>query len=254
MILNRRGNKEKIAMDVINHFPDHTIYIELFFGAGGIFFNKPKAKHNFVNDVDNDVYNLFRQLIDRKDELVQSVQDLLITEYQFKEWSAGKRESNDVLNAVRFLVLSNYGLYGRAGTLRIGAVNPKSVILENIALTHDYLKDVYFFNSDFEDAFRKIDYKSNIEKVFCYCDPPYLGTADNYSQSFTEADSLRLFDCLMASGVRWAMSEFDHPFILEQAKQRGLNVVPLGDRKNIMNTRMEVLITNYTKPQLTLFQ
>jgi DNA adenine methylase len=254
MILNRRGNKEEIAMDVISMFPSHSMYIELFFGAGGIYFNKPKARHNFLNDVDNDVYNLFRQVMERKEELVTAIESVLITEYQFKEWSAGKRETTDLMNAVRFLVLSNYGLYGKAGTLRIGAVNPKAIILSNIDATYDYLKSSYFFNSDFEDAFRKIDYRSNKEKCFCYADPPYLDTVDNYSQSFTEADSMRLFNCLEASEVRWAMSEFDHPFILEQANQRGLIINYIGERKNIMNVRTEILITNYTVPQLKLFQ
>ena len=57
MILKRLGNKTKIAMDIQKHFPQHSIYIEPFFGAGGIFFNKPKAKYNVVNDF---IYHLFR--------------------------------------------------------------------------------------------------------------------------------------------------------------------------------------------------
>jgi DNA adenine methylase len=43
------------------------------------------------------------------------------------------------------------------------------------------------------------------------------------------------------------MSEFDHPFILEQAKQRNLNVITIGERQNLKNRRTEILITNYQK-------
>ena len=69
MILRRLGNKKKIAEEIIKHFPDHKIYIEPFFGAGGMFFNKPKAKYNIVNDLDSDVFNLFQVVMNQKEEL-----------------------------------------------------------------------------------------------------------------------------------------------------------------------------------------
>lgn len=48
------------------------------------------------------------------------------------------------------------------------------------------------------------------------------------------------------------MSKFDNQFILEQAKQRGLNVIIIGERKNLKNRRTEILITNY-ETQKNLF-
>jgi len=245
MVLNRLGNKAKIADKVQKHFPRHDIYMEPFFGAGGMYFNKPKAKFNFLNDLDDDVYNLFRQIIDNTDELVEMIKKTPITERQFKEWGKGSQENTDLMKAIRFLWISNFGLYGKPNTLRISAVTPKKVILEGIDTTLQMLDGAYFFNSDFRGFFSKSDYKSSINRCFCYCDPPYLGTDDNYSNSFTEKDSFDLFDTLQESGVKFAMSEFDHPFILEQAEKRGLNVVIIGERTNIKNKRTEVLITNY---------
>lgn len=49
------------------------------------------------------------------------------------------------------------------------------------------------------------------------------------------------------------MSEFDHPFILEQAKQRNLNVIVIGERQNLKNRRTEILVTNYENSIQTLF-
>lgn len=252
MILNRLGNKSKIALEIQKYFPKHDVYIEPFFGAGGMFFNKPKAKYNFINDLDDDVYNLFRQLLDNKEELIKWLEFTPVIEKQFKEWGKGKREESDILNAVRFLFISNFGLYGKSSTMRIGSVNPQKIILEHIDSTFKYLKNVYFFNSDFRDVFRKCDYKSNVDKSFCYCDPPYLGTDDNYSNSFNETDSFDLFETLIASGVKFAMSEFNHPFIINEAEKRGLNINYIGERQNLMNRRIEILVTNYPKP-LTLF-
>lgn len=36
MILRRLGNKKRIAKEIQVYFPYHKIYIEPFFGAGGI--------------------------------------------------------------------------------------------------------------------------------------------------------------------------------------------------------------------------
>ena len=91
------------------------------------------------------------------------------------------------------------------------------------------------------------------EKTFIYADPPYLYTDNNYYNSFTEQDSIDLYDSLQKTGCKWAMSEFDNEFILTQAKKRGLNIIYIGERKNINNRRTEILITNYTNIQPTLF-
>ncbi|HBZ37548.1 MAG TPA: restriction endonuclease subunit M, partial [Balneola sp.] len=41
MILTRLGNKRALADKIIPFFPKHELYIEPFFGAGGMFFSKP---------------------------------------------------------------------------------------------------------------------------------------------------------------------------------------------------------------------
>lgn len=219
--------------------------MELFFGAGGMYFNKPKAKYNFLNDLDDDVYNLFRQLIDNKDQLIYWMKKVPITEKQFKEWAKGKQEMEPVMKAIRFLYISNYGLYGKPNTLRIGPTSPRNAIIRELEVAFDYLSDAYFFSCDFRDFFRKCDYKKAKEKTFAYADPPYLSTDNNYSEGFAEKDSMDLFDLLQSSGVRFAMSEFAHPFIIEQANQRKLNIIRIGERKNLLNRRTEILITNY---------
>ena len=69
MILRRLGNKQAIAQDIIKYFPEHNCYVEPFFGAGGMFFNKPKANYNILNDLDSDVFNLFKVVVNQKEEL-----------------------------------------------------------------------------------------------------------------------------------------------------------------------------------------
>jgi DNA adenine methylase len=261
MILKRLGNKKKIAKEIIKFFPAHSIYIEPFFGAGGMFFNKPKVKYNIVNDIDSDVFNLFQVVSNCKEELEKEFFKTPIHQDLLKFWKDNK-EDDPIKKALRFLMLSNFVLNGRGTTLRVGASGGSKGIKNNfykqLDATFELINDVQFCNQDFKVFFKSfsLDDRNNnkeSDNTLIYCDPPYLCTGDNYSDSFTEEDSNDLFDCLEESKCKFAMSEFDHPFILEQAEKRGLNIIYIGERQNLKNRRTEVLITNYVNNQTSLF-
>ena len=250
MILRRLGNKAKIAKEIQSYFPPHTIYIEPFFGAGGMFFNKPKAKYNIVNDLDSDVFNLFMVVIDRKKELEQAFYQMPIHSDLLNYWKKNQ-ETDPIKKALRFLFLSNFTFMGSGEIIKTGTENPKSIFLDRVEATFKMIFDVQFLNCDFRRFFIEARINDS-QNTFIYCDPPYLSTSDNYSDSFTETDSIALFDTLHATGCKYAMSEFDNPFILEQARQRNLNVIAIGERQNLKNRRTEILVTNY-KNHPTLF-
>jgi DNA adenine methylase len=251
MILRRLGNKKKIASDIIAHFPPHKIYIEPFFGAGGMFFNKPKAKYNIVNDLDSDVFNLFQVVMNNREELEKAFYMMPIHSDLLDYWKKNE-ETEPVRRALRFLFLSNISFMGAGASIKYGTENPKNTIYNNLKETFDLIHDVQFLNYDFRGIFNKIQIREESETLI-YCDPPYVGTDDNYSNSFTESDSIDLFNCLEETGCKYAMSEFDHPFIIDQAEKRGLNVIIIGERQNLKNRRTEILITNYINRQPELF-
>lgn len=255
MILRRLGNKSAIAEKIVQQFPQHQLYIEPFFGAGGLFFNKPKAKYNILNDLDNDVFNLFTIIKETPDLLLEKLEITPYSDAVSNDWKT-KQETDNVWRAVRFVYLSNYGFLGMPNNLRFGDRTSKKRALINFEKTVAFLKDcsLTFTNSDFRMAIKQVSLSENNtkEKTFFYCDPPYLGTVNNYSHSFTEQDSIDLFDTLQNTGCKWAMSEFDNEFILNQAKERSLNVIYIGERKNLKNRRTEILVTNYQKAP-TLF-
>jgi DNA adenine methylase len=257
MILRRLGNKNKIADKIISYFPKHSIYIEMFFGTGAIYFRKNKAQKNFLNDIDGEVYNVFNVLMTKKNELKKFIELMPVHQLFWDEIKkASKKENKDVINfnneierAVAFLFLSNFGFLGKPVTLRFGTGNSKKELLRNLEI--DYIdlvqSDNSFLNCDFREVLKKISFrdKKEIANAFCYCDPPYLGTENNYSNSFFEKDSLDLLDILETKKIKMAMSEFDNDFIIAEAKKRKLNIINIGTRKNLKNRRNEILITNY---------
>ena len=89
---------------------------------------------------------------------------------------------------------------------------------------------------------------------FIYADWPYIGTDGWYTHNENkEQDVVDALDILCESKIKFAASEFDNPFVLQQAKQRGLNVIIIGERRNLKNRRTEILLTNYETQQHRLF-
>ena len=259
MILRRLGNKKKIAKEIQKYFPEHKIYIEPFFGAGGMFFNKPKAKYNIVNDLDSDVFNLFQVVMNQKEELEKAFYLMPIHSDLLEYWKQNK-ETDPIKKALRFLFLSNFTYMGKMDCLRIGARagSNKNLFFENIKETLSLLFEVQFLNKDFRKFLTSIRWddrgtKGETNQTFIYSDPPYLQTDNNYSNSFKESDSFELFEALEKTGCKFAYSEFNNPFIIQQAKERNLNVHIIGERQNLKNRRTEILVTNYENNQLKLF-
>lgn len=259
MILRRLGNKSKIADEIQKYFPKHKIYIEPFFGAGGMFFNKPKANNNILNDIDSDVFNLFQVVSNNKIELLKLFKEMPYHQDLLKHWVINK-ESDSVKKALRFLFLSNFSYLGKQDTIALCSAKLEYQYRfdEYLEKAHNFIFGVQFGNMDFRKFLKSIafykDGRNNEDKTLIYCDPPYLNQTSTYTDNgWCEKDSLELFDSLQDTGCKFAMSEFDNPFIIEQAKKRGLNVIVIGERQNLKNRRTEILITNYANSQQSLF-
>ena len=251
MILNRLGNKTRISDKIVSCFPPHRTYIDMFFGAGGIFFNKPTSDYSFCNDIDDDVYNLYLVLQTQKKDLVEAIEMMPVSESLLKYWNNNK-ETEPIKKAVRFLMLSNFGYMGKPETLFFGQScgNQKRSILSKINETFNKLKFAQFMCTDFRKVLPKIKFRENKHEAFIYADPPYFNQTHTYKKGFSEKDAADLFQILVDSRIRFAISEFGNEVIIGLAEKYDLNVITIGERRNMKNRRTELLITNYKNPSL----
>lgn len=253
MILNRLGKKTKIAHEIYPFFKPHNTYIEPFFGGGGLFFSKPKAKYNVLNDLCSDVINLFKVLTEQKDAFYEYMDMMPIHEDLLAEFKANEY-SDPIKKAARFIFLSNYTFLGRGEILRLVTdSNAKKILLNRIEPTYDFIKnDCIFTNKSFDAFLNSIRIRDkDLENIFVYADPPYIGTKGNYNV-FKEQDTRLLFETLVNFGSYFALSEFDNEIILDLVSEYKLEVKYIGERQNLNNRRTEILVTNY-KIHNTLF-
>lgn len=246
MILNRAGNKEEIAHLIIKEFPQHSCYIELFFGAGGLFFNKPKSPWNILNDKDKNVINLWQCVQDNPDLLIEKYLTLPVSEhFMTKDYKNYECEDKYVQAAI-FLMRSNCGLYGKGYTLAISKNTNREMMPKLMETLKRLTKDCIFLCKDYEDAIRTFE-KSVPENAFIYADPPYVGTNGAYIESFNKDRLEGLVTHLLGTELKFAISEFDSDEVLNIAKDYDLNVIQIVTRQSIKKRSNEILLTNYKR-------
>jgi len=89
------GGKKLIARHIIPHFPKGpTLYVEPFFGGGGVFFQVPKELFHVqvINDLNKGIITFYRVLQTRTDELIRVCE---LTPYALEEHQVCKRFSED---------------------------------------------------------------------------------------------------------------------------------------------------------------
>ena len=98
--LVRYGGKVRLAESIVPRLPRGHLYLEPFFGAGGLFFAIPEHTYavEVVNDRDGALVTFFRALRERPDELRRLLE---ATPYARAEFVAALERSDDLLEEAR---------------------------------------------------------------------------------------------------------------------------------------------------------
>ncbi len=158
------------------------------------------------------------------------------------------------MQAVLFLYYSSFSFLGKGDMLRFGFAANKLNLLKNIKgflkeISGNQKTEISYLNCNYLDVLEKISIKKGggeIKKTFIFADPPYIETAHNYdTPEWTMKNHAELQTYLVDSGNNFMICEFGHPEVLALAKQNGLYVTEIAERRNLGNRRTEIIITNY---------
>lgn len=56
------GGKRRLADTLLKRFPAHECYVEVFAGGAALFFLRPPARVEVINDVNGELVNLYRMV------------------------------------------------------------------------------------------------------------------------------------------------------------------------------------------------
>jgi DNA adenine methylase len=65
-IIRYHGGKFRLAPKLLEIFPPHRVYTEVFGGGGSVLMQKPRSYAEIYNDLDGEVVNVFRVLQNRR--------------------------------------------------------------------------------------------------------------------------------------------------------------------------------------------
>lgn len=177
----RIGGKAVLAKQIIEIFPPHECFVDVFMGACHIALNKPQeiSKVEVINDKDSNITNLFKVIQKHPIQLREKILEMPVSRQYFKDlYRMDVRELSEIERASRTFYLIRNSQYGdpRNG-FRTYTNRKPSKTMERIAnelvFLQERLKDVIIENMDYSSLLRKYDSVGK-EKVLYYVDPPYI--------------------------------------------------------------------------------
>lgn len=178
------GSKYRLASQIIKYLPPHNAWVEAFCGSAAITLAKPPAPIEVINDMDDQVVNLFKQLRDNQEELCRAV---ALTPYARAEHITARKHEEEISpieKARQFLVATmmtvnaanggkssgfSFSLsYSRGG--HEARVNRWYNLPERLERVAERLKTIRIEN---RDARELISMFENRPATLIYLDPPY---------------------------------------------------------------------------------
>ena len=122
-VLKYPGSKWRIAGEIVARIPEHHTYLEPFFGSGAVFFSKEPSRIEMINDLDNNVPNLFRCIRDDPGRLARIVATTPYSRHEYERAFASNEEQDDFQRAADFLTTCWQGHGFRTNGYRVGWKN-----------------------------------------------------------------------------------------------------------------------------------
>lgn len=213
------GGKSILSQRYIPMFPQHSAYVEAFGGSGVVLLNKPRAKVEVYNDLEEGVYSLFYCLRDESlAELL--VHQLSLTPYSRQEHSRCVAEYHSacavVEKARRWYVATQASYASILGdTFSIASSKSRAAEwrrrLDRFEPVIERMRDVLVENRDFEVVLRRFD----SDDSFSFIDPPYVhGTRTGggaYHREMSDAEHLRLLSVVRSLKGMVMLCGYAHP-------------------------------------------
>jgi len=247
------GGKQSSASRIVSMIPNHEHYIEPFSGGLAVFFRKPNAPWSCVNDLNQDIANLYFCL---------SLPDVFPEIVHRLKWLIASREIYDLADRMRkvedFIIpnIERATLYlfyiSNSFNQQIGSgfsdksSNWDSKIVERLDVSRHKFNNTVVENVDYAKLVKR--YK-NKPDAFWYIDPPYwiTGKVPYYKHNFTAENHIELkeqIDILHASGAKFLISYDDIPEIRELYKDYNVEpfLIRYGSNSEL---KQEIVIKNY---------
>ena len=250
------GGKFAMSKKLVQYIPKHLRYFEPFFGGGSMFFRKKKVKWNILNDIDNDLVNLYSCVLNEYEDLSEKIY-----------WYPRSRTLHDNfrkdIKATQEINIPDTDRASKYYYVIRNAFNNKPLntfskdtywdtrMIKELKQSKEKLNGSTIENLTFEELFEKYIMR---EGDFVYLDPPYV-VADNkdyYRNKFDENMHIKLkntVDNISLNNGKFMLSYDDKQELREMYKDYNIITITTkycGANPDIRGEdKTELLILNY---------
>jgi len=251
-----------LVKEFLRYVPPHRIYVEAFAGSAALFFAKPPAEVNVLNDINRELMDFYRKLRDLEGPLACDMRPDKERFYAIK----GKSDKN----ICDFLYLNRSSFSGNmesfSGTqewqrlcerkgwpLNCGLSN----VIKNLEQIRARLKRAILECRDFREVLKKYDSPD----TFFYLDPPYWGPnreACLYGKGRCGVTPWEVAEAVKGLKGKVMISYDDHPDVVAAFRSLGpeWRIVRIPFKYTGVKSRkgepkkeaVELLIMNYEVP------
>ncbi|WP_334037942.1 DNA adenine methylase [Burkholderia gladioli] len=242
------GGKRRLADILISRFPAHECYVEVFAGGAALYFLRPPAKVEVINDINGELINLYRVVQHHLEEFVRQFKWALTSRQVFEWLKKTVPESlTDIQRAARFYYLQKNCFGGKiAGqTFGTATTTPPGLNLlrleEDLSAAHLRLASAFIERLDWAECIDRYDRPHTL----FYLDPPYLETT-GYGVPFPVDQYEKMAERLRTLKGRAIVSLNDHPEIRRVFDGFHIETVPIQYTVGLeAASRHEVIISSW---------
>jgi len=259
-ILRYPGAKWQMADEIISLFTQHKLYIEPFFGSGGVFFQKAPSKEEIINDSYGEIVHFFHVLRERSADLIRLLEQ---TPFAREEFEHAYEETDDpVERARRFYIRCWMGHTSRqSGRTGFNGFETPEIFynaVSGLSRASERLKHATIENIDAVKLCKAYPYSDTL----IYADPPYPHSETSqreglYARDMTEDEHIELLDTLIAHPGPVVISGIEHPLynnkLLHESHRWNMKYIGKG---NIQSNKYHEAVwwnENAGTPQQSLF-
>lgn len=212
------GGKFYLTKFILEHIPEHKVYVEPFGGAANILINKQKSEIEVYNDIYFPIYCLF--FVTKDNFMFEMLKHkLYFTLRSFEEYKKAVEilnNSNDVLELAWAIFVaaaqSHSGMIHKTNWGRFFESNMSTAwanTLSKLDIIHNRIKDVLLHNEDALSIIEKYDSKD----TFFYLDPPYPKIVRSHKKLYRHEfeDHEHLLKILKKVSGKFIISSYDNP-------------------------------------------
>jgi len=229
------GGKQKLSPTILSMIPKHRLYCEPFFGGGAVFFAKPPAPVEVINDTNGELINFYRVVKTQFKKLDKEIKCTLHSR-EWAIWTLANQSFASMLD----------------GTWRCDFKRnstPVRLVNKRMNFVEDYAKRLENVQIECRDALNIIKIWDNPDAFF-YCDPPYYNSDMGHYKGYTEKDFENLLEALSKIKGKFLLSSYPSELIEKYTKKykwhtQKIEGIPVSVALGKHKIKTEVLTGNY---------